>query len=107
MRIRRSTVLLLICAATPIFCLTGCGSSRRSTPPTITVAITTAPPATLQAGTQTSVAATVTNDSSNAGVNWSVTCGSAGACGSFSPTHTASGGATTYTAPAAVPTAIR
>lgn len=50
------------------------------------------------------LAATVSNDPSNAGVDWSVTCGSPGACGSFSPTHTASGATTTYTAPAAVPT---
>jgi len=47
--------------------------------------------------------AVVSNDTSNAGADWSVTCGSAGACGSFSPTHTASGNATTYTAPIAVP----
>jgi hypothetical protein len=48
--------------------------------------------------------ATVTNDAGNAGVDWSVLCGSTGACGTFSPTHTASGVATTYTAPAAPPT---
>lgn len=48
--------------------------------------------------------ATVTGDGTNAGVDWTVTCGSAGACGSFAPTHTASGVATTFTAPAAVPT---
>jgi hypothetical protein len=48
--------------------------------------------------------ATVTADSSDAGVDWTVTCGSAGACGSFAPAHTASGTATTFTAPAAVPT---
>jgi hypothetical protein len=50
-----------------------------------------------------SLAATVANDSANAGVDWTVTCGSPGACGSFSPTHTASGAQTTYTAPSAVP----
>jgi hypothetical protein len=44
-----------------------------------------------------------TGSSTNAGVDWSVTCGSAGACGSFNPTHTASGSPTTYTAPSAVP----
>lgn len=48
--------------------------------------------------------ATVSNDIANAGVDWSVTCGSPGDCGSFSPAHTASGDATTYTAPTAVPT---
>jgi hypothetical protein len=50
------------------------------------------------------LAATVSNDSANAGVDWTVTCGSAAACGSFSPTHTASGVPTTFTAPSDVPT---
>jgi len=50
-----------------------------------------------------SLAATVSNDSANAGVDWAVTCGSPGACGSFSPVHTASGASTTFTAPSAVP----
>jgi hypothetical protein len=36
-------------------------------------------------------------------VTWSVTCGSS-ACGSFNPATTASNAATTYTAPAAIPT---
>jgi ferredoxin len=52
-----------------------------------------------------SLIATVSNDQGNAGVDWTVTCGSAGACGTFSPAHTASGAATTYTAPSAPPAA--
>jgi hypothetical protein len=47
--------------------------------------------------------ATVSNDAANAGVDWTVTCGSAGACGTFSFAHTASGAPTTYTAPNAPP----
>jgi hypothetical protein len=47
--------------------------------------------------------ATVIGDATNAGVDWTVTCASPGACGSFLPTHTASGVATTFTAPTAVP----
>ena len=47
--------------------------------------------------------ATVTNDPASGGVDWTVSCGSTGACGSFSPTHTASGVATTFSAPVAVP----
>ena len=46
--------------------------------------------------------AIVGNDSANQGVNWTATC-SSGPCGSFSPTHTNSGQATTYTAPTLVP----
>jgi hypothetical protein len=69
----------------------------------ISLSFQTAPPTTLQVNATTSITAVVANDSTNAGVDWSVTCGSAGACGSFNPTHTASGSPTTYTAPSAVP----
>ena len=50
-----------------------------------------------------SLVATVANDSGNAGADWAVSCGSPGACGSFSPAHTASGAPTTFSAPSAVP----
>lgn len=46
--------------------------------------------------------ATVGNDPANQGVDWTCSA-SSGSCGSFSPTHTASGAATTWTAPALVP----
>lgn len=50
--------------------------------------------------------ATVTNDPSNRGITWTLTQGGAAcsaACGTIFPTSTASGAATTYTAPGAVP----
>ena len=85
--------------------LMGCGGSSSSTPPpSISVAFNPAPPTSLQINATASLTAVVSNDSANAGVTWSVTCGSAGACGGFNLTSTASGAATTYTAPAAVPT---
>jgi hypothetical protein len=68
----------------------------------IMVTISTAPASLLSSAT-TNVAATVTNDGTNAGVDWTASCGSAGACGSFNPAHTASGAQTVYTAPASVP----
>jgi hypothetical protein len=68
----------------------------------ITVTLNT-PPGSLAASASAALTATVANDSANAGVTWSVTCGSA-QCGSFNPTTTPSGTATTYTAPAAPPT---
>jgi len=46
--------------------------------------------------------ASVTDDPSKNGVTWTVSC-SAASCGSVSPTSTASGTATTYTAPATPP----
>ena len=74
--------------------------SAPSAPITVTL---NSPPASLGATTSAALTATVANDSANAGVTWSVTCGSS-QCGSFSPTTTPSGTATTYTAPAAPPT---
>jgi hypothetical protein len=81
----------------------GGGGSNPPTPPPISVVLSTAPPASITVGQAASVAATVSNDSSNSGVNWSVTCG-ASECGRFNPGTTAGGAATTYTAPANVPT---
>jgi hypothetical protein len=70
----------------------------------IVVAISSAPPTTLTAGTQATLAAKTTNDTANLGVDWTASCGGAGACGIFSPSaHTASGAQVTYTAPASVP----
>src|SRR5438477_142310 len=51
--------------------------------------------------------ATVANDASNKGVSWTLTQSGAPCspgCGTISPASTASGAATTYTAPSAVPT---
>ncbi len=62
------------------------------------------PPTSLIVGATSSLTAVVSNDTKNGGVTWTVTCGSSGACGSFSSTSTASGTATTYTAPTAIPT---
>ena len=71
--------------------------------PPITVSV--APGAsTVQAGATAQFTATVTNDSANKGVTWTVTC-SAAPCGIVAPTATASGAATTYTAPANAPSA--
>ncbi|MGD0445757.1 MAG: hypothetical protein ABSA39_17625 [Edaphobacter sp.] len=68
----------------------------------ISVAFASQPPSSLAINATTSIAAIVTNDLKNAGVTWTVTCGSS-SCGSFNPTNTASNAATTYTAPSAVP----
>ena len=88
--------------------MTGCGIagsqvSPSSQTPIISVAITQPPPITLIVGSSVQVSAAVSNDSANAGVDWVATCASPPQCGSFSPSHTASGGTTTFTAPSAVP----
>ena len=69
----------------------------------ITVNFAPAPPSTMQVGTATQFKASLTNDATKAGVGWSVLCGSTD-CGFFKPTETGSGVATTYVAPATVPT---
>lgn len=88
-----------------VLVMAGCGGSSSGPTPAMTIAVTlaTQAPASLVSGATISLAALVTNDSSNVGVRWTVTCGSP-ACGSFSSAQTPSGGPTTFTAPAAVPT---
>jgi len=86
--------------------LGGCGSSPSGPPPpppppAIVVNFSPAAPATVAIGTSAPVTATVSNDSAAKGVTWS--CTPINSCGSFNPTSTASGVATTYSAPAAVP----
>jgi hypothetical protein len=113
MRTRPALPLFAFAAIT--FWLTGCGGSGGSSgsggstppppPPAISVALNPVPPTSLASGTTTSLIAVVSNDSKTAGVTWSVTCGSA-QCGSFAPTSTASGAATTYTAPATPPSPV-
>jgi hypothetical protein len=91
--------LLIALAFTVATFLSACGGGGgHKTPTTPTIAITTAPPSSLEINGTASIAATVSNDSTNAGVDW--TC-STSPCGTFNPTHTASGGTTVYTAPSA------
>ncbi len=58
---------------------------------------------TLQPSAGSGLTAFVANDPAHAGVTWAVTCGSAGACGSFTTTSTTSGVTTDFSAPAAIP----
>ena len=105
MKFRQFGLLMLTVAMIAMFA--ACGNSS-SPPPAISVtftpgftppsSLTTAPP-----GNTAGIVATIMNDP-NGVVNWTVTCGSAGQCGSFSPTSTASTVPTTYTAPTSVPT---
>jgi len=81
----------------------GCGGGTSSqtthsiAPPAVSVSISQGT-TTLQAEAATQITATVANDSANKGVSWTATC-SIAPCGAVSPTSTASGAATTYTAP--------
>jgi dienelactone hydrolase len=101
---KRSTRLALSLAglALSILFASCSGVSRGAqTPPTITVSVTQTG-STVQAGGTIQLTATVTNDSANKGVSWTVSCATS-PCGTVPPTVTASGAATTYTAPATPP----
>src|SRR5436190_773895 len=75
---------------------------------TVPIAVSVSPAtANVTANTTQQFTATVTNDPSNKGVNWTLTQGGtpcSPVCGTISPASTASGAATSYTAPSAVPT---
>ncbi len=93
--------LLFVLAVFAVMVISGCRTTYP--PPPIVVSLIPAAPASVEVQLSVPLSATVTGDTENAGVDWSVTCGSA-ACGSFNPVHTASGANTTYTAPATPPT---
>ena len=102
--------LVLFCSFATVGVITGCNTSHaNATPqtPLISVAITQAPPTPMITGNSAIVSAVVTNDPAAAGVDWVVTCASAGnsgsPCGTFTPSHTASGATAIYTAPPAIP----
>jgi hypothetical protein len=88
----RSRIALFGIAVSVSFLMCACSSS---TPPTI--AITMAPPSSMEVNLTATIAATVTNDPSNSGVDWS--CAPVNSCGTFTPAHTASGATTVYRAP--------
>jgi hypothetical protein len=75
-------------------------------PPTPQAAISVAvtpPSSTIQLSQTQSFTATVSNDSKNSGVSWSLSNCAPGACGTLSATTSGSGAAVSYTAPAQMP----
>ncbi|HKV06205.1 MAG TPA: hypothetical protein VJO53_14000 [Candidatus Acidoferrales bacterium] len=85
--------VIVFCGFSSDGCLS-CGSGGG-----LAIDITTGPPAAMEVNQTATIVAKLTNDSSNAGVDWS--CTPTGTCGSFNPAHTASGANTVYTAPSA------
>jgi hypothetical protein len=87
----------------------GCGSSTTNvqnqpapSSSSVSIAFQPAPTATVPLNATTTLTAVVTNDSSNAGVDWSLLCANSSKCGTLSPLHTASGSPATYTPPASI-----
>ena len=73
------------------------GSPALGTFSSVQVLLTQEPPSPLEIATVAPIIATVLNDSKNMGVDWQVSC-TIPKCGTFSPTHTASGDVTMYVA---------
>ncbi len=102
-----ATATLFAALAMPALFLCACcggsggGSSTGPPPPPVSVSLSETS-ATVDAGGTASFTATVSNDSTDSGVSWSVSCPT-GPCGTVSPASTPSGTPTTYTAPAAPP----
>ena len=108
-RFRRGAYLQLLVLLALSIATAGCGlagskAGEAQTTPTVSISMMQTPPSTMSVGATASVSATVNNDVANAGVDWVPTCGTPNVCGSFSPSHTDSGAATTFTAPDGVPT---
>ncbi len=89
--------------------LASCGGSTLNVqnPPApaasaVSIAFQPAPTKSLSLASQMPVTAVVTNDPSNAGVDWSLLCQNTGNCGTLSPLHTKSGSAATYSPPATI-----
>jgi len=99
-RIVRRELLALGIAGLPL--LVGCGSDAGgSIKQPIAVTFTAGAPASLVVNTTSNIVAHVANDSTNAGIDWTLTC-TGGACGSITA-HTASDALNIYTAPATAP----
>ncbi len=104
---RRWIVLLLSTAMISLF--PGCGGGNtnamvhNSPPPAeskLSIDFQPAPVGSIFVNGTTTLTAVVNNDSSNAGVDWSLPCPSGSSCGQLGPLHTDSGKAVTYTPPA-------
>lgn len=104
MALRNAFFLLMCMGATAG--LMGCGGSGSgsTTPvPPVSIQFSGTPPTSMVTNASAALTAATENGPSNSQVAWSVSCGTANACGSFSPATTASGAATTYTAPGTIP----
>ena len=89
--------------AAMISALAGCGGSTTNVqnppaPPStpISIAFQPAPASSVTLNSATPVIAVVSNDPSNAGVDWALLCQNNANCGTLSPLHTPSGAPTTF-----------
>ena len=91
--------------------LAGCGGPNNLTlqnPPapastSASIAFMSTPVASINLVGTASLAAVVSDDPTDAGVDWVLLCQNAGNCGTLTPLHTSSGSAVTYKPPASIP----
>jgi hypothetical protein len=99
---RLITKAMIVTSMTAAVALIACGDPKYQPPAIVVTFSPYSPlPTSLNTGTTTGIAAVVTNDPKNAGVNF--TCVPAGDCGSFNPALIASNVPTCYQAPGTVP----
>jgi len=99
--------LLLFLTGAMLAVLAACGGGSTANvqnplaPPssTVSIAFQPAPAASIPINSTPTFTAVVSNDPSNAGVDWSLTCPNKGNCGALSSLHTSSGQPTTYIPP--------
>ena len=101
---RRLILLLLSTAMISVATACGGGSSLVRNPPPpakaeVSIGFHPAPVGSIFINGTTTLTAVVNNDSSNAGVDWSLPCPTGTNCGQLIPLHTESGKAVTYTPP--------
>ncbi len=102
--------IVMLCSAAMISVFAACGGGTTNVQnaqladvgPTVSVAFQPPPVKSILVNATAQLTAVVHNDSSNLGVDWSLTCQGNNNCGSLSPLHTVSGKATTYTPPASL-----
>lgn len=102
---KKSGLLFIFSSALCLLEVCGCGGSSAPPPPppVISVALSPSSAQALDANQSSSLTATVKNDSSNQGVNWTVACpAGVSACGTVAQAKSASGVANQYIAPANV-----
>jgi hypothetical protein len=98
--VRREVILRRVHSTAPLLAgllLLACGGDQGSIAgPRLAVTVAVAPTtAVVHGGAAIQLTAAVSNDTSNRGVTWTVSCGAA-PCGTISPTRTASGAPATY-----------
>lgn len=107
MQIKQIPIFAVLASLSGLLCCGGGSNTNLQNPPApsstaISIALQSVPTAPLIPNSTVNIKAAVTNDPTNAGVDWALLCPNPGTCGALAPLHTPSGSAATYTAPASV-----